>query len=150
MITNTNHSDHPNYLTSTERRRFFRVYYQLWGLLRLADAGWASAIKTLPIKDVYLMRETVRIPLPIGADQPLQAVREHFPDFVWYDDGRRGELGELLQKSIERYVEETGRGYAYWWIDMTTDMHPNGAYAGFRLLWDHSSRRLNDWCLEDP
>jgi len=55
MISRTDHIDcmgypyedalldrHPPYLTPTERSRFIRAYYRLWGLLELEDSAWSQ------------------------------------------------------------------------------------------------------------
>jgi hypothetical protein len=139
---------HPEYLTLTERRRFFRTYYQLWSLLQLQDQDWALAVKKFSAKGLYLMREMAWVPLPIGEDQPSPKV-ERFPDIVWYGgEGRRGKLGRLLEECIQKHVKDTGNGSPYPWMGIQIDMSGDKGIGGFLLFWDHFSRILEWWCSD--
>ena len=44
---------HPPYLTKTERPRFIRAYYQLWGFMIIPQTVWQARIESMRLKELY-------------------------------------------------------------------------------------------------
>jgi hypothetical protein len=51
----------PPRLTPTERPRFVRSYYELWGLLLATEPEWDAKISAMRLKHLYSLREMCKI-----------------------------------------------------------------------------------------
>jgi hypothetical protein len=154
-------------MTRTERRRFIRTYYQLWALILLPEHQWPEAITPLTIKQVYLLREMCFIPLAIGPDPPSPLTENtstwyrsdgkplKLPLFDTYSsEGRRGQLGSLLQDRLTEHSKRMSTLGNKWEVDdypwlIHEESHLEG-FAGFHLIWDHGKDSVKHYCLARP
>lgn len=131
-----NHSPH---LTRTERRRFIRSYYQLWGLMRLDRPEWHSKLEPLTLKQLYQVYEMSILTQSIGREEVVPAPR--YPDAEPYspraiNEGRsekRIALGECICRHLLSTYQRIHK----------EDAQLVGAYSlyegslGFIVMWDH-------------
>ncbi|PVH91973.1 hypothetical protein DM02DRAFT_663418 [Periconia macrospinosa] len=64
---------------AAERRQFIRTYYQIWALIMLEESSYRAKIDASSTKQIYLMCEMSRIPLPVGDYLPGPKLLEYWP-----------------------------------------------------------------------
>ena len=131
---------HPPSLTRTERLRFTRSYYQLWGLMKLDPAKWQSRFESMTLKKLYEVHEISKIWQSIGREEVRPAHR--FPDarpgsFSAINTARSKERVALSEK-IWQYIEQIFQ--RFYNREADTVWMPDDLYEGthgFIVMWDH-------------
>ena len=100
---------HPPTLTCTERLRFVRSYYTLWGLMNTDDSSKRlSRLESMTLKQLYRLHEMTRltqsigqreesIPPPIFLDQP--------PDSIHFINSFRSEKRDILMGEVWKQIQ---------------------------------------------
>lgn len=52
---------HPPELSSSEKSRFIRAYYYVWGLLCLSESAWPERLSHLPLRYICYVEEMSRV-----------------------------------------------------------------------------------------
>ena len=129
---------HPPYLTRSERRRFIRTYYQLWGMLKLDHAESQKRLESMTVKQLYHLCEMCRLPQSIGNEEvlPAQAKGKDLAKIRMVERGRpphRNALRErawhCLGQKYERIHDEDADEP---WFEAKHE-----GYLDWIVLWDH-------------
>lgn len=134
---------HPPYLTRTERLRFFRSYYQLWGFMKVAPAEWQSRFESMTLKQLYQLHEMSKLRQSIGREEVLPP--HPFPDaksgsISATSRGRSQERIALETMIWQRLNDVFKRIYETKAIVIQDDFD-EGA-GGFVAIWDHFQEPL--------
>lgn len=62
---------HPPNLTQTERPRFIRSYYQLWGMLKINEAEWQTRLESMKLKEHCHLYEMSQLPGSFGGGEEM-------------------------------------------------------------------------------
>ena len=130
---------HPPTLTRTERPRFIKSYYQLWGLMKLKDAEkWEMRLNGMNSKDLYLLEEIVSLTQSMGRGDELMPP----PCDDEESNPRASEERRVLSLFIRSHIQDINQrlynGRApYLWNDV---QYEDSKY--FLILWDHSQPSL--------
>lgn len=103
---------HPSYLTRTERPRFIRSYYQLWGLMKVNLAEWRSRLQYMMLKQLLHLREMSRLPDSIERGEEMAPPPRHpdaEPDSHFAIDDQWSKERNALSKMILEQTEKTYR-----------------------------------------
>lgn len=122
---------HPPNVTNSERLRFIRAYYQLWGMMNLEPAQWASRLESMKLKQLYYLCEMSKLTQSIGNEEKLPA-----PEARPIGRGRskkRNSLEAKIWDHIESIYQRTYREKSdYPWIYAK---HEGSLW--FVVIWDH-------------
>ena len=136
---------HPPHLTWSERRRFTRTYYQLWGLMRLSATEWQLRLENMRLKQLYLLREMCRLTQSIGREEvvPPPEYPNAAPGSInAINSGRSQEriaLSEMIWEQIERTQSIHDQPAEYPWA-----LTKHEGYLWFIVMWDHWQSSLED------
>lgn len=130
---------HPPNLTRTERPRFIRAYYQLWGMMKLDPAKWLSRLESITLKRLYELHEMTHLWQSIGREE----VRPAHPhpcssNYISSINKQQSKECVALEKRIWQHIEHiyqrihNGDPEFVWG---TYELN-EGAY-GFLVIWDH-------------
>lgn len=61
VMTYRNWAMHPPELSSSEKPRFIRAYYYVWGLLCLPESAWPERLSHLPLRHMFYVEEMSRV-----------------------------------------------------------------------------------------
>jgi len=103
---------HPSYLTRTERPRFIRSYYQLWGLMKVNPAEWRSRPQYMTLKQLLHLREMSRLPDSIGRGEEMVPPPQHpdaESDSHFTINDQRSKERNALSKMISEQTKKTYR-----------------------------------------
>lgn len=64
---------HPPTLTLTERPRFTRSYYLLWGMMKMDAAEWQPRLDAMSLKQLYYLCEMTKLTQSIGREEVVPA-----------------------------------------------------------------------------
>lgn len=145
---------HPPHLTRTERRRFTRSYYELWGLMKVNElAVRQSRLGSMTLKQLFHLHEMACLPDSIGrGEEAISASQFSCTDPDSYFKNRQGrsperiKLDTLIVEHLERIIfllhgEQGGRdidGTPWLWA-----VHaPDEAYMDFLFIWDSWQEHL--------
>jgi hypothetical protein len=131
---------HPPQLTRTERHRFIRGYYQIWGLMKLDESEWDSRLEPMKLKRLYQLCEMSKLRQPVG-----------FKEEGAYGDGTRFPMG--FHRSLKRealnnviwariisiYQEVHNQIPDHPWM-----MRESGGCYDSVLIWDHWQQGMED------
>ncbi|KAL8981332.1 MAG: hypothetical protein Q9205_003851 [Flavoplaca limonia] len=88
---------HPPYLTRTERRRFIRSYYQLWGLLKLDNLQQRqSRLHSVSLKQLLYLCEMCWLPNGMGPGEDVDSQSGGYGDFLVKWDHWQNSLKEVV------------------------------------------------------
>lgn len=139
---------HPPTLTCTERLRFVRSYYTLWGLMKTDDSSKRlSRLKSMTLKQLYRLYEMTKLTQSIGQgeesiappiflDQPPDSVHSINTDRSEKRIALSGEVWEQIQKISQRFFHQDAQdpiAYA-----------KHEGFMWFVVLWDHWQESLKD------
>ena len=137
---------HPPSLTWSERPRFIRSYYQLWGMMKLDPTEWQSRLEPMTMKQLYQLYEMSTLTQSIGREEVVPAPR--FPDadpnsIHAINKGRSQERVALSEKIWQRIEHTYQRIYhrdaELVWVHTLYE----GAW-GFIVMWDHWQSSLKE------
>lgn len=140
---------HPPTLTRTERPRFIRSYYQLWGMMKLGPAQWQSRLDSMTLKRLFELHEMTKLWQSIGREEVRPAPRcpNPKPNYVPDIDKGRSKERVALEQGIWQHIEHIYRPIhnaepdAPWVYDLE-----EGAF-GFVVIWDHWQPCLKELVL---
>lgn len=129
-------------LTPTERPRFIRSYYQLWGMMKLSDpAERQSRLESMTLKQLYRLHETSQIPGSIGKEEelnpPPQIPIENPHSVLEMQSAMskdRKALTQMIWKHIQDIYPSTHNDEEA--PDLSCDGLEDG-YFEFVVMWDH-------------
>ncbi len=130
---------HPPYLTRTERRRFIRSYYQLWGLLELDNLQQRqSRLHSVSLKQLLYLCEMSWLPNGMG---PGEDVDSEWRAAIYQE---RIQARQALSKWILEHTESTyrrihGQDMELIWVNAMDE-----GYGDFLLMWDHWQNSLKE------
>lgn len=140
---------HPPYLTRTERPRFIRSYYELWGLMRLRTAAeWQAKLEPMTLKQLFHLYEMSMLPDTIGRGRgegvvPFPSRPETRLDTIFIDHEsveRRVALERQILKHLEDVYRRThGKNLIRIWVHA-----PQEGYGDFIAMWDHFQPSLKE------
>ena len=132
-------SKHPPYLTRTERPRFIRSYYRLWGMMRLDAAEWQMRLDAMTLKQLYHLYEMSRLTQSIGGEEVIPAQDDSMSAIKMGRSEKRIDLERSTWKHIERIFQDV-------YGDNAIDVWGRAAFEGFMwflIIWDHWQPELN-------
>lgn len=138
---------HPPYLTRAERPRFIRIYYQLWGLMKMDAAEWPDRLESTRLKDLCLLFEMCRLTQSIGKEEPIALPK--FPNadpnsanaINWSRSQKRIDLSTRIWTHIEHTYQQLHHA-APERIDIYASQE---GWPPFVAIWDHWQPCLKDW-----
>ena len=137
-------SRHPPYLTRTERHRFIRSYYGLWGLMTLEQSSLESDLQKLSQKRLRLLHEMTILPQSMGGvekrpptDCP-DADSHSFRAINQSCSPKRRELEQVVATHIEQRHWEVHGEQPDWPIGYALEE----GFLVWVVLWDHWQESL--------
>ena len=133
-------TQHPPYLTSTERPRFMRAYYRVWRLLELDVSARQRCYKQWTLRQLYRTCEMTVLPQPFGEEIGPDLKDLPWPSPLNYEiPPRRDELHwEILEFADQVHLRIHGnvgmRPFEGLGAGKLTDYI---GYANFVTLFDH-------------
>lgn len=130
---------HPPYLTRTERRRFIRSYYQLWGLLELDNLQQRqSRLHSVSLKQLLYLCEMSWLPNGMGPGEDVDSQRR--PAIYQERVQARQELSKwILEHTESTYRRIHGQDMGLIWVNAMDE-----GYGDFLLMWDHWQKSLKE------
>ena len=134
-------------LTRTERPRFIRSYYQLWGMMKLrSPAERQLRLDSLTLKQLYRLHETSKIPGSIGREEdvgppPTSPITDHRSIHQMRPSLERRALRDMIWKHIEDIYPSTHDD------NEPPETETDGLYFGFgtyTVMWDHYQKILKE------
>ncbi|KAL8895446.1 MAG: hypothetical protein Q9207_008168 [Kuettlingeria erythrocarpa] len=132
---------HPPYLTRTERPRFIRSYYQLWGLMRLETAAERQTrLESRTLKQLIHLYEMSMLPSTMALLRPRDAQLDTLSVIEREPVERRVALERQILKHLEEvYQRIHGKDLIYIWVHA-----PEEGYGNFIAIWDHFQPSLKE------
>ena len=132
---------HPPHLTRTERIRFTRSYYVLWGLMTLPAASWQPRLELLTLKQLYYLLEMSQLTQNIGrGEEEIPSPRQPNTKPPYSSrtmGGRRSKKRISLEESIRAQLTSAyERIHHSSWEDVSAYSLEEGS-LGFIVMWDH-------------
>ena len=136
---------HPPYLTRTERPRFIRAYYRLWGLMSIDDVvERRSRLRSMSLKQLLYLCEISWLPKGMGpSEEAMQSSAD--PGIALRTESSqcyqaRRALSKLVLEQTESAYRRIhgGEMEAIWVIAM------DEGYDTFLVMWDHWQSSLLD------
>ena len=137
---------HPPTLTRTERTRFIRSYYSVWGLMKVDRSEWDSRLQGMTSQELHYLHEMTSLTESIGMEDidpppvlPLQPP-DSLHSIIHSQEQKRYDLGQNIWQQIQRIS----------WRIFEQDAPYTGIYAKhegihpFVTLWDHWQPSLKD------
>lgn len=131
---------HPPYLTSKERPRFVRLYYQIWGLMKLNADQQQSRLQSMSLKQLYRLHEMSRLPQNVGGDEARSP--DTWPNappetahlyFNWSQSKVRSDLMQRIREHLEERYQSAHKCGA----DSPEVYAKEEGYYPFIVIWDH-------------
>lgn len=123
---------HPLYLTRTERPRFIRSYYQLWGILTTEHPEQRqSKLRSISLKRLLYLCEISWLPNGMGAGEDVD------PDSESVAYQQRIQARQVLSKQVLEHTESTCQRTLGKDIDLTWAIAMDEDYSNYLLTWDH-------------
>ncbi|KAL9033241.1 MAG: hypothetical protein Q9180_006051, partial [Flavoplaca navasiana] len=130
---------HPPYLTRTERRRFIRSYYQLWGLLELDNLQQRrSRLQSISLKQLFYLCEMSWLPNGMG---PGEDVDSESGAAIYQ---QRVQARQALSKWILEYTESMYRRLHGQDMELIWVIAMDEGYCDSLILWDHWQNSLKE------
>ncbi|KAJ5105831.1 hypothetical protein NUU61_003178 [Penicillium alfredii] len=129
---------HPPFLTRSERRRFIRTYYQLWGMLKLDHAESQRRLESMTVKQLYHLCEMCRLPQSIGHEEvlPAEAEGKNLENTHLVERGRPPDRDVLLERAWhcleQTYVRVHDEDADEPWLEAKYE-----GYLWWIVIWDH-------------
>lgn len=141
---------HPPYLTRTERPRFIRSYYRLWGLLSIENVERRQArLQSLSLKQLLYLCEISWLPHGMGPGEDVN------PETGAMILQQRIQEREKLSKWILEHTESTYRRIHGQDMELIWVIAMDEGYGDFLVMWDHWHSSLKEfvcgrWAKEPP
>ncbi|TVY32683.1 hypothetical protein LSUB1_G007619 [Lachnellula subtilissima] len=136
---------HPPHLTRGERARFIRIYYQLWGLMKLETPNVQARLDSIRLKDLFLLYEMSRLNQSIGLEEVLPSFPDPQPQpgsvraIRRRPSEKRRSLEKLIWELIEKVYQRIHNDEPdYPWV---VECKEDG-YMYYRIMWDHWQSEL--------
>lgn len=126
-------------LTRTERPRFIRSYYRLWGMMEVGSAEWQPRLEAMRLKQLYHLCEMTNLTQRIeGEDVVLEpqlpdADPDSYHAINLDQSKKRIALGEQTWEHIERSYQRVYHMDAEWPWKYSKD----DGVLWLILMWDH-------------
>lgn len=94
---------HPPELSLSEKSRFIKSYYYVWGLLCLQESSWPERLSRLPLRYMYYVDELSRVSKHSKSGPALKSLRVSScmqPFFFFFFSSGPGRGGGGLYNSI--------------------------------------------------
>lgn len=123
-------------MTPSERRRFVRSYYRIWGLLKVDSSEWQSRLDALPLRELYYLWEMTKLFQNVGGDEPLHESRHWNGHPLMRREARSDKRAEL-EKTVWAHIDQTYHNLydssaEYPWITLK-----ESGYMYFQVMWDY-------------
>ncbi|KAI4276430.1 MAG: hypothetical protein LQ337_002480 [Flavoplaca oasis] len=130
---------HPPYLTRTERPRFIRSYYRLWGLLSIENIERRQArLQSLSLKQLLYLCEISWLPHGMGPGEYLNPETEAM--VLQQRIQAREKLSQwILQHTESTYQRIHGQDMELIWVIAMDE-----GYGDFLVMWDHWHNSLKE------
>ena len=143
--------EHPSTLTRTERKRFVRTYYSLWGLLRIDPSAWDSRLQAMTFRELYYLHEMTKLTQSIGREEtvPQPMYPNVPPEAVNSINHGRSEKRDALERRVWQQVQHNSLRF----FDRDA-LHAAGfaKHEGaleFVAIWDHWQPSLKEMVLHE-
>ena len=139
---------HPPYLTCTERPRFIRSYYQLWGLLTIDIPDERQArLQSMSLKQLLYLCEISWLPDGMGPGEKVTSSSQDpgvdpGSDSATYQ--QRIQAREALSKIVLKHTKLTYRRIHEQDMDLIWVIAMNEGYSDFLVMWDHWQSSLKE------
>ena len=138
---------HPRYLTHTERIRFTRSYYLLWGLMTLPPASWQPRLELLTLKQLYHLLEMSTLTQSIGRGEeeiPSPRLPNEKPYSAPAINRGRSKKRHSLQKAIWAQLESAFERIHHSSPEDVSAYSLEEGSLGFIVMWDHWQGSLKE------
>jgi len=130
--------EHPPTLTRTERSRFIRSYYSIWGLMKLDPKEWESRLQAMTSQELYYLREVSKwtqgveneeiVPPPMSSDEPSDLAHSINSDLSNKRKALERRIWNQLQRNARRFLERDAQ-------DPSRYVSHEG-FLRFVVMWD--------------
>lgn len=139
---------HPFTLTRTERRRFIRSYYGLWGMLQSKNSSkWSSKLESLTLKQLYRLHEMTKLTQSIGQGEervPPPVYPDEPPDSVHSINSGQSEERLALSDQIWQHIQQISQRVFHQDAPAPSVFAKHEGFMGFVVLWDHWQESFKD------
>lgn len=139
---------HPPYLTRTERPRFIRSYYQLWGLLEIEDPVERQVrLQSMSLKQLLYLCEISWLPDGMGPGEEVTSSHRGpavDPELESATYQQRIQAREALSKVIRELTELTYRRIHGQDMELIWVIAIDEGYDNFLVMWDHWRSSLQE------
>ncbi|KAL8883920.1 MAG: hypothetical protein Q9192_006968 [Flavoplaca navasiana] len=130
---------HPPYLTRTERRRFIRSYYQLWGLLKLDNLQQRqSRLQSISLKQLLYLCEMSWLPNGMGPGEDVDS-ESGAATYQQRAQARQALSKWILEHTESMYRRIHGHDMPLIWVIAMVE-----GYGDFLVMWDHWQNSLKE------
>lgn len=143
--------EHPSTLTRTERKRFVRTYYSLWGLLRIDPSAWDSRLQAMTSRELYYLHEMTKLTQSIGREEtvPQPMYPNAPPGSVNSINHGRSEKRDALERRVWQQVQHNSlRFFDRDALHAAVFAKHEGALE-FVAIWDHWQPSLKEMVLHE-
>ncbi|CZR66584.1 uncharacterized protein PAC_16485 [Phialocephala subalpina] len=132
----TGHNRRPPYLTHTERPRFIRIHYQLWGMMKLDPGEWQARLEKMRLKDLYFLFE-----MSVAPPTSPNAEPDSGRDINWSKSQKRRDLKRKTWAHIEDIYQQVQEEKPE-----QLDVYAlEDGWPPFVAIWDHWQYNLKEW-----
>lgn len=139
---------HPRTLTRTERPRFIRSYYTLWGMMQSDDPSkWSSKLGSMTLKQLYYLHEMTKLTQSIGqGEEPVSPPMfpGEPPGTVHSINSSQSEKRIALGDKIWQQIQYLSQRFYHEDAHYTCVYAKHEGFMWFVVLWDHWQASLKD------
>ena len=137
---------HPPTLTCTERTRFIRSYYSLWGLMRLDLSECDSRLQAMTSQELYYLWEMTKLTQSIGQEEivPPPMFPDEPSDSVHSINSGRSEKRIALEGIIWQQIQRNSWQFFERNAQDPSIYTKHEGFLWFVVLWDHWQPSLKD------
>lgn len=137
---------HPPTMTDTERTRFVRTYYSLWGLMKLNPAEWAPRLESMTSQQLYHLHEMTKLTQSIGHEEdipPSPNANEPPDSFLAINFGQ-SEKRIALEDRVRERIQHISQRFFQRDAAHTIVYAKREGFLFFVVFWDHWQPSLKE------
>ncbi len=139
---------HPSTLTHTERPRFIRSYYTLWGMMQSNDPSkWLSKLESMTLKQLYRLHEMTKLTQSIGQGEepiPPPMFLDEPPDSVHSINSGQSEQRIALSDQVWQQIQHISQRIFHQDAQAPIVYAKHEGFMWFVVLWDHWQESFKD------
>ena len=137
---------HPPNLTTTERTRFIRTYYSLWGLMKLDPAEWPPRLESLTQQQLYYLLDLAKLTQSIGYEEdiPPPPFPNSPPDSIHAINMGQSDKRIALENTLHERIQHISQRFFQRDAGYPIAYAKGNGFLFFVALWDHWQPYLED------